>query len=142
MTVFEDIKGSFDSVLSGGQGAEGLSSDAQFLIITFAIILAAVLILLLVVALRYKSQQYSILRKEMEQRDVSWRRRIRQSDKHADEGYAYLTRTRFSSATITHARYAEYQETFWTAFAMDWVTTFCSKRTTSGRCRRAAAAKT
>ena len=56
MTVFEDIKGSFDSVLSGGQGAEGLSSDAQFLIIAFAIILAAVLILLLVVALRYKSQ--------------------------------------------------------------------------------------
>lgn len=82
MTVFEDIKGSFDSVLSGGQGAEGLSSDAQFLIITFAIILAAVLILLLVVALRYKSQQYSILRKEIEQRDVSWRRRIRQSDKN------------------------------------------------------------
>jgi len=58
------------------------STDNSFLVITLAVVIAALLVLLVFVAFRLRRQQYSIYRQERIEREIAQRRRIRVSDKN------------------------------------------------------------
>ena len=58
------------------------STDNSFLVITLAVVIAALLVLLVFVAFRLRRRQYSIDRQERIKREIAQRRRIRVSDKN------------------------------------------------------------
>lgn len=59
-----------------------INQENGFLIIALVMILAVVLLALIVVAIGYSSQQRSLMRQEMLQKDIAKRRRIRVADKN------------------------------------------------------------
>ena len=59
-----------------------INQENGFLIVALVLILAVVLLALIVVAIGYSSQQRSLMRQEMLQKDIAKRRRIRVADKN------------------------------------------------------------
>jgi len=59
-----------------------INQENGFLIVALVLILAVVLLALIVVAIGYSSQQRSLMRREMLQKDIAKRRRIRVADKN------------------------------------------------------------
>lgn len=82
MFIFEDISSELESFLDAFKSGEVWGSGQGILILIMAVLLAAVLIALLVVGVRYKRQQRSIRRQEMMRSEIAGRRRIRVADKN------------------------------------------------------------
>lgn len=82
MYIFEDISSELESLLDAFKSGEVWGSGQGILILIMAVLLAAVLIALLVVGVRYKRQQRSIRRQEMMRSEIAGRRRIRVADKN------------------------------------------------------------
>ena len=82
MYIFEDISSELESFLDAFKSGEVWGSGQGILILIMAVLLAAVLIALLVVGVRYKRQQRSIRRQEMMRSEIAGRRRIRVADKN------------------------------------------------------------
>lgn len=82
MYIFEDISSELESFLDAFKSGEVWGSGQGILILIMAVLLAAVLIALLVVGVRYKRQQRSISRQEMMRSEIAGRRRIRVADKN------------------------------------------------------------
>lgn len=82
MYIIEDISSELESFLDAFKSGEVWGSGQGILILIMVVLLAAVLIALLVVGVRYKRQQRSIRRQEMMRSEIAGRRRIRVADKN------------------------------------------------------------
>lgn len=82
MYIIEDISSELESFLDAFKSGEVWGSGQGILILIMVVLLAAVLIALLVVGVRYKRQQRSIRRQEIMRSEIAGRRRIRVADKN------------------------------------------------------------